>query len=117
MKTEGSGILKLNNGYNIPIFWSCLNFEQTSSNAYYTIYVDVNHMDSHKRSIQDTLKSNGFGRNPISWGPEDIAVIRFHALTKFFKITSAKVEGFHTKESDFKDNVSLTFNILEGDLL
>lgn len=117
MKTEGSGIIKLNNGYTMPIFWSCLNFQQTSSGAYYTVYVDVDTMGSHKGSIQSTLRSGGFGRNPLTWGPGDIAVIRFHALTKFFKIKSEKVEGFHIHESDFKSNVIITSDTLEGDLL
>lgn len=117
MKTEGSGILKLNNGYTIPIFWSCLNFQHTSSGSYYTVYVDINHTNSHKAHIQNALRSGGFGRNPLSWEPHDIAVIRFNALTKFFKLESQKVEGFHTSESDFKNNAIITSDILEGDLL
>lgn len=117
MKTEGSGILKLDNGYSVPVFWSCLNFQQTFSGSYYTVYVDINNTSSHKGRIQNALRSGGFGRNPLTWEPHDIAVIRFRALTKFFKLESDKVEGFHTSESAFEDNVIITSNTLEGDLL
>lgn len=117
MKTEGSGILKLDNGHGIPIFWSCLNFQQTFSGSYYTVYVDISNIGFHRRGIQNALKSGGFGENPLTWEPHDIAVIRFRALTKFFKIASHKVEGFHTSESDFKGNVIITSDTLEGDLL
>lgn len=117
MRTEGSGILKLDNGHSVPIFWSCLNSQYTFSGSHYTVYVDTDHTRSHKGRIQDALRSGGFGRNPLSWEPHDIAVIRFNALTKFFKLESNKVEGFHTSESAFEDNVIITSNILEGDLL